>query len=73
MENPTSEGDTTDKINLTELRESTDHPDWDINPATVLALIDVVEAAHAYATADQRYPDTGTALTLHQALARFQP
>jgi hypothetical protein len=80
VENPTSEGATTDKINLTELRsecEATDLGDpATIRKADVLALIDAVEAARAYRARNAPdSPSDGQKITrdrLDQALARFQ-
>ena len=66
MENPTSEGATTDKINLTQLRARyARFPE-------VLALIDAVEAAYAYITSDEQ-PNDRDPYHLVGALARFQP
>ena len=86
MENSTSEGATTDKINL---REHLEHPapeddtwgyDWCLTTEAVLALIDAVEAAQAHWHSDPRAAEGGTeedhtlaGIRLAHALNRFQP
>jgi hypothetical protein len=72
VENPTSEGATTDKINLTELREALTTDGKGVPTAHLLALIDAVEAAYAYITSDEQ-PNDRDPYHLVGALARFQP